>query len=326
MESTEGTTAAPETTIAEELPLTLAEHESQFGPKAKGAEAAMVAAEVAEAAGGEDVVKEPRKHRAQSQQAGSKDVPRIHALTGRAKAAEERAAALERELADLKKAHAPAAQIARAEARVEQAAPANADPEPDESDQKYAGNYPKYLEDRARWAARDEYLTQQQQAKEAAVKRKREESDTAILKSFREKIDAGKLKYKDFDAIALGPQQLIPNGSVVDAWIMEHRAGADVLYYLSHPTHRQELDSLLTKPVLEQVEDLTLLSQRLLSPPSTQAGQTGAVAGRPMVVLPPKPPTPVRTEAQRAPDGPADMDRELSLSEHEREYGQRRRR
>jgi len=321
MEPTETTEQTPP---ADEPQLTLAEHASQFGPKAHGAEAEMVAAEAAEVAG-EKATPEPRKHRAASQQAGPKDVPRINALTGRAKAAEDRVAALEKEVADLKKSHAPAAQIAKAEARVEQAQPAQTgDPEPNEHDPKYAGNYPKYLTDQARWAARDEYRTQQQGDKEAAVKQKRQADDAELLKTFSTKIEAAKGKYKDFEAIAFGPT-VIPSGSVVDAWIMEHKAGADVLYYLNSPGHRQELDSLLSKPVLEQVEDLTLLSQRLLSPSSTSAGSTTSATGPRMVVLPPKPPNVVRTEAQRAPDAAHDSDRELSLAEHEKEYGQRRR-
>lgn len=265
------------------------------------------------------------RHRAESQKASAADAPRINALTGRAKSAEERAEKAERELATLKAQHAPPAQIARAEARVEQAQPVPVtDPEPQETDAKYAGDYGKYLRDVARWDNREQTRADKAAAQAATDKAEKDKSARATLESWSKRVKDAQGKYADFDAVAINGPSLIPEGSYVDAWIMEHKGGADVLYYLHQADHRQELESLLSMPLIEQVDALALLTQRLLSPTSSQAGSTGAAAGRPIqVVLPHRPPTPVRTEAQRTRDEPAPTDGTLGIRAHNKQWGRR---
>lgn len=258
-----------------------------------------------------------KRHRAASQQASPEDVPRIQALTGRAKAAEDRATAAETELARLKATHAPAAQIAKAEAKVE--ATTVDDPEPNPQDEKYGGDGVKYVLDHARWSARDEYRQQQQREVTAKTQAQKHEQQQATLKSFGGRIDAAKSKYPDFEQVAFGNAR-IPEGSPVDAWIMEDDAGAEVLYHLQR--NPAELDSLLGMPVLAQVKTLALLSQRLLPAQSEQAGNTGAVAGR-QIKLAPKPPTPVRTtEPQRTSEAPV-SDGSLSVMQHAKRHPRR---
>ena len=105
----------------------------------------------------------------------------------------------------------------------------------------------------------------------------------------------------------------IPQGSLIDAWILEHKSGPDVLYHLQKsPT---DLHQLLQLPLMDQVEALTLLGQRLSgSPPSGAAVTTGAAPGpnaSPVI----RPPTPVRTASTlRTTDVPGE---DSSLSDHE---------
>lgn len=274
------------------------------------------------------------RHKAESQKASPDDVPRIHQLTARAKGAEERLAAAEAELARLRAERAPQAQIARAEANVEaKQEQANAstftEPEPDENDPKFAGDYSKYLRAVSGWEGRKAYhdareTERQQQAQEVKAQQARE-----ALKTFADRNDAARQRYPDFDAVAfeapapwLKPDgTAVPQGHTLDAWIMEHEAGPDVLYYFQSEKNRQELDSLLAKPVIKQVEHLALLSQRLLPTSSTPAGVTRAVAAtKQSIVLPPKPPTLVRTEAQRTTGGPPPTDGSLSVLDHAKRF------
>lgn len=322
----------PET---QEAPLSVMEHAAQFSPEAQQAQANETPEEKAERehhsaeqrrdkANGQ-FREGKQRHRAKSQQAGPEDAPRIQQLTARAKAAEEKLTAAETELARLRTQHASPAQIAKAEAKVEQAQTSTfSEPEPTEDDPKFAGDYGKFLRAAAAWEGRKAYADAQTAERQQRERTSQETAQRETLKSWAGRVDAAKTKYSDFEAVAYAPT-IIPPGSVIDAWIMEHKAGADVLYYLQSPTHRQELESLLMKPVLEQAEDLSLLSQRLLSPPSTAAGQTGSAPGR-VVVLPPKPPNPVRTEAQRASDTPPPMDGSLSVAEHRKHFGPKPRR
>lgn len=246
---------------------------------------------------------------------------RINELTERRKSAEERATALEAEVARLKTQHAPPQQVRQAEQRIEtaqnpQRQVVRGDAEPKETDPKYNGNYLAYLDDRTRWVARQEWGQQQTKAREQA-------SAHQATQAWGTKVDKAREKYQDFDQVAFAATN-IPPDSVVDKWIDQHRAGTDVLYYLQ--SHPQERDSLLRKSAFEQVEDLALLSARLLSNTNGLSGGTGSLGGREkVIVLPPKPPNPVRTEAQRAEHVPPPTDGSLSIAEHSKNFGPARR-
>ena len=258
------------------------------------------------------------RHRAKSQQASPEDVPRIKELTGRLRAAED-------EVTRLKAQHAPPAQIAQAERKVEQAEARPAqrtearvdrdDPEPTEDDPTYGGDYGKFLQAQARWAARDERRRWQAEEKRQAEAAKVREAGDAIVKSFAERVTAAKARYDDFEAVAFGPSS-IPEGSPTDAFVMEDENGADVLYYLH--SHLDELSAILQMSALQQLKRLTLLSQRFDQAPSS-AETTGAATRHRVVQLPPRPPTPVRTEAQRVSGSPP-LDGSLSVAEHSKRF------
>jgi hypothetical protein len=242
------------------------------------------------------------RHRAKSQQAGPADVPRIAELTRRLREAETERDAL-------KARPAPAAPAAPP-ATPAPAAPTAATAKPKIDDFQ---DYGEYVEAVADWkiaeARRVDRETSQKDAEAARV-----------ATSWKTRVDAAKTKYADFDAVALQAPTTIPQGSVIDGWILEHPAGADVLYTLqSNPT---EIDRILALPLFEQVEALTLLSQRVAQPARELAVKTGAAA-TPVQKVAPRPPTPVRTSAVPAADEPPGDD--ASLAEHERFYGSRRR-
>lgn len=273
------------------------------------------------------------RHRAESQKARPEDVPRIRELTARAKGAEDRLAAAEAELARLRTQHAPPAQVAAAERKVEQAetrVPAKAsdddDPMPREDDPKYGGDYAAYLDDKQDWrvrkALREDRAEQARQAEQA----KRQEAKTATIKTFAERLTAAKDKHgDDFDATLQWDAPWLaasgdphPGYEAIHDFIMLDDDGADVLHYLR--TNPDEVDALLRVPPLQQVKRLTLLGQRFASSPSVAADATGAAPRQTTVIkLPPKPPTPVRTEASKVVGAPP-TDGSLSVMGHAKAY------
>ena len=328
-----------ETPAAPEAPVSIADHAKQFSKEAQ--------AEQAET--GDDL----KPIRPVDQQKRSQDgtfaegsrrmqkkeaLKRINDLTGRAKTAEERFAGAEErlaraeaELAQLRRQGGSPQQVAKAEQKVERAdtaaqprrvPPPPSDPEPNESDPKFGNDYGRFLAEHARWSARDEFRQLQVQQRRQAQQRQVQQSYHQTLKTWNDRVEAAKGRYQDFESVAFNRPTRIPEGSPVDVWITEHKAGADVLYYLQ--SNPQEQDEILRLSVVDQIDRLSLLSQRFSSSPSGQAVATGAAPGRQSIVMPPKPPTPVRTEAQRASETPPPMDGSLSIAEHARTFGKRR--
>lgn len=228
----------------------------------------------------------------------------------RATASETRVAALEAEVARLKQSStATPQQVAKAEAAVE-----TADPEPVEDDPKFGGDYGKFLQAQARWAARDE--RRQELAKETKERERsqRQTAETETWKKFDERIAKAKEKYEDFDVTLAEPVPWLV-GSPIDLFILEDENGPDVLQYLR--THPQERDELLRVSPVMQLRRLSLISDQHSSPANGMAVATGAVATRTETL--PKPPTPVRTEARRAVEPPP-TDGSLGILAHAKKF------
>jgi hypothetical protein len=198
----------------------------------------------------------------------------------------------------------------------------NADPEPDPNDQqKYPdGVYDrKYITDHTRWAARDEWRQIEAQRAQRAAEAERETRwNTGIA--------AAKAKYPDFEAVAFAPgAHGIPEGSIVDSWILEHESGAQVLYHLRR--NPAELAGILRQSPLQAIQSLALLTQRITTNGAAAAGNgTGSAPAPTVIVQPPRPPNPVRTEAT-APDrdGQPDPAAPMSIADHAKHWGPGRR-
>lgn len=253
------------------------------------------------------------RHRAASQRANAEDAPRIKELTRQIKELESKIAAPAPVAAVVPQR--PAAPTVAAPAQTPQrVAPESRDPEPLETDPAFAGDPMKYLDDRFRWAARDEH-------RKIIAQQQRETEEVTRNRTFADRVDRARTKYDDFTAVAL-EREFIPQGSIVDHFIVEDDNGPEVLYHLG--SHPQELDAILRLPVLQQMKQLALLSQRYdtASTPSAAAGKTGSVPRAAIRILP-KPPNPVRTEAQRAETSTAPTDGSLGLRAHAERWARR---
>lgn len=255
------------------------------------------------------------RHRAKSQQASAADVPRIQGLTAKLRAAEE-------ELARLRQTATAPRPEPRHEPRPEPRAAAvvpDDDPEPQETDAKYEGDYGKFLRDAARWDARQTFREQQQRQVETQQRQQVEQTARQRHEAFQGRIQASAAKYPDFEPVvtALG---IIPD-ELIDAWVREHDAGAELLYHFGK--HPHELDALMRMPgTFDKAAQLTLLSQRLAPSSRTPVGSAGSTAA-PRVAPVPRPPNPARTGFIRTDDEP--QGEASSISDHARQFGPKRR-
>lgn len=246
------------------------------------------------------------RHRAASQQATPDDVPRIRELTARLRAAEAERDALK--VAGNGHRPTPAA-----------AAPVPAAPTPKPTPDQFQ-DYGEYIEALTDWKTDQKLAAAEQKRQQAEQQRAAEAEFQRLHTSWEQRKQAARTKYPDFDAVALEASTAIPPGSLVDGWILEHKAGADVLYHFQK--HPDELSDLLALPLFDQADALALLSQRLTGQASrSQAAPTGSAAA-PVSPPAPRPPNPVRTGPIRAGDEPPGDD--ASLADHERFYPVRR--
>jgi hypothetical protein len=142
--------------------------------------------------------------------------------------------------------------------------------------------------------------------------------------TFRQRTEAAKAKYADFEAVAYkafhpAMDPYVQPGTPVGDFILDDDNGPDVLYHLQQ--HPEQLDAMLRSSPLQQVKQLTLLAQRFASTVPAAAGSNGAAPSVTPMVLPPKPPTPLRTEAQRSGSTPPPTDGSIrSIDEHRRAF------
>lgn len=252
----------------------------------------------------------PPKHRAESQIASPRDVPRIAELTRRLRETEAERDALKAPPAVHATPPAAAGPLPSADVVPRGVSPPAANAAAEKPKLDSFQDYGDYVEALADWkiveARRQDTETR---TKEAATAR--------LAAQWRDRVADAKTRHADFEAVALLAPTTIPQGSLVDAWILEHRSGADVLYSLQKDPN--ELRRILALPMFDQVEALTLLGQQRTGPVTREpAVRTGAAATvQPKVA--PRPPTPVRTAAVPADDEPPDPE-SASLAEFERYY------
>lgn len=262
-----------------------------------------------------------KRHRAASQQATSADAPRIQELTRQINELKGQLAQPRQQPVQQIAPHVPQAPPQQAAPPVQQTQsgqrwigdPRN-DPEPQEAD--YGGDPMKYLSARFQWEARGvnrferHEVAQQQQQLQRSI-------------SWGERVEKAITKHQaagdDYAAVAFQP---VPwaSGSAIDQFIDGDDNGAEILYYLqSNPIER---DAVLRLPALQQLKTLSLLSQRLdtASPPAAAAGVTGSVPRSNVRHLVPRPPNPVRTEAQRAEKTAAPLDGTLGIRAHAKSF------
>jgi hypothetical protein len=305
-------TEAPDPVVPAEESTTLSEHEAQYSEDAPAPppDAASATTETPDPDERDAQGRFKGRHRAKSQQAAAADVPRIQELTRKLREAEAERDAL-------KAAPKPPEPVREPPKPVPPPPIAATTEIPPKPTRDQFDDYDLFVEAVADWKADRKWETHQAAQVETAKQQQAASDLQRLQTAWKTKVDAALLKYPDFKAVALEAPTTIRSGSLIDAWILEHKHGADVLYSLQQsPTEIQRIDAL--SPI-EQAEELTLLGQRLNPPSRTSAGTTGS-ATPPALKLAPRPPNPVRTGPIRTGDDPPD-DATASLLDHEKFYG-----
>lgn len=299
---------------AEPAELSLSDHEAQYhgqndrdAPAADAPEpSATSSADGAEPAAGErDEQGRFKGRRAKSHAATPADAPRINELTKRLREREAELESLRRAAPAPAPAPRPAAPPANAPTQAPRLQGFIDQLKPDED---YNLAVERHAEAMADWTYRRREQQQQQQ-----------QAERQFAQTFQQKVASAQERYPDFNDVALNAPSAIPQGSLIDRWVWEHRTGADVLYYFQK--FPGELPRVLAQSPLDQLETLALISQHLAAPsPSTRsvAAGTGSATAPVMTSQVPRPPNPVRTGPMRGGDEPPGDD--ASLAAHEQFY------
>ncbi len=203
------------------------------------------------------------------------------------------------------------------------------DPEPDAAiyDGSEGKDLAAYLKDHSRWAAREELRLANAEYEKVTTAETQKVEAQRFQADWKHRTESAKGEYSDFEAVAYGPLRVpelpnlneIPQGSIIDAWILERPYGAKLLYHLKkNPSEFLRIAILPT--IAEQVEELTLLGRALSKPVAAKPSNgNGHVPARI-----PAPPTPIKTNPM--PPGskaiPGDDD---SLEAHEKAFYKGRR-
>jgi len=323
MAEPEAVTPSDPATPAPEEDLSLSDHESRFSAEARQhpqetpvetpppepATEDTPHADETDDAGPRDergrfLPKPKSRHRAASAIATPEDVPRIRELTARLRAVEVERDALKartsESLAPIPRAVPPP--------------PVTAVPKPTPNQ---FTDYSEYVEALSDWKTDQKIAAWETKRQQAEQERIAELDRQRLTKSWTERVTAAKAKYPDFEEVALQSDTTIPQGSLIDAWILEDETGADVLYHLQQ--HPDEVQSILNQSVLQQAKALALLAQRFNGSSSRTAAVATGSAPAPSSTPTPRPPNPVRTGPLKSGDEPPDEE-VASLADHERYY------
>jgi hypothetical protein len=111
-------------------------------------------------------------------------------------------------------------------------------------------------------------LRDQRRQQEAQAATARQQNET-LAKTWNQKVTAATAKHADFEAVALSPAlgAIIPEGSVIDAFILESPHGAELLYHLGSDLAEAERMAGLTP--IQQARELAKLESRFeVAPPA----------------------------------------------------------
>lgn len=315
----EAPAATVEAPAAEPESTSLAEHQDIFGPQDPTLDA--------EAKKTNDEARAKVRHRARSQQASPEDAPRIAELTRKLREAEAKLAATPAPPppARVDQAGPVAAPAAEAGAARQATPPAPTRPKPTVGMVVDGGyeSYEAYSEDLTDWkleqrdAAR---AAEQQQAQQARQQSESQQLWAKAHATYNERLTAFKATHADYDTLLAqhGAVQL-PAAPLVAILTSEH--GPAWSYHLmQNPDQLAELALLFDGK--DSTDAMIAHATRWLS---SRVTPPAAPVTPPALALAPKPPNPIRTGAART-DNDAPGDESMSLAEHEKAYGGRRRR
>src|SRR5207245_10843059 len=95
-----------------------------------------------------------------------------------------------------------------------------AEPTPKPTPDKFT-DYSEYVEALTDWKTDQKLAAAEQKRQQAEQQRAADLDRQRLTKSWTERVTAAKTRYPDFDSVALQSDTAIPQGSLIDAWILE---------------------------------------------------------------------------------------------------------
>ncbi len=272
----------------------------------------------------------PRPHRAKSKLAGPDDVPRINALTGRLRTAEERATRLEQELATLRQA--PSAERVTLKPEIAaQAVPEKFAKYPDWSllPENADKDHDDYLEARENW--RDTRAVQTQIAKqtEAQTAAQTRDAQVAKMQAYGGRVSEFVKTHPDFSAKhqaaleELGADAQLPD-LLYEAIIQDDNGPAVLYAFFSDPVFRDDMILLSDGKSVTDTSVAQLRRRLNLQLSRPLAAPTGSAATTKPQSWTARPPNPVRTSPTAPGDEPPGDG--ASISDHAKYFGPKSRR
>lgn len=309
---------SPESQVTETE--SLADHQSVFGPQDPTLDG--------DAKAKNDEARAKVRHRAKSQQASPEDAPRIQELTKRLRAAEAERDALKAPQArpapreERPPVAQPAAQSASQHAPP-QVQPTRPEPNVDEVGSKYE-TYEQFTRDLAKWDREQEAAERETKAQQDKQQREQSEAQQTWERAhatYAERLTEFTKTHADFPTLLAQHAAINIPAAPYQAILRADNGPGFVYHLIQHPDQLAELVLLFDgKP---PSDEFVAHATRWLSS-RTQAASTGSAAPAPPLTLAPRPPNPVRTGAAKS-DGDLPGDDSMSLADHERAYGKRRR-
>lgn len=168
----------------------------------------------------------------------------------------------------------------------------DAEPNPENEEKYPMGAYdPKFVKDLSAWQFR-QLRAEEQRAEQQKEARKQAE---VVETTWKQRTQAAAERYPDFAEKAYRPEldRLIPEGSVMDGYILTNEAGADLLYYLGG--NLAEAERIGNLDPYSAMEALVAIKQSLSSKATPQRKLTAA-----------KPPGSVLGGTNKAPEDEAE--------------------
>lgn len=127
--------------------------------------------------------------------------------------------------------------------KVQEVGPQLADTKPDGSP-KYE-SYEDWVDARAEWKAEQKFASIKTAEAEAKVKEAKATEEKERADNWHKRIAEATTRHADFKDVALNPDLPVPEGSVIDGFILDSPHGAEILYQFgSNPDELQRISAL----------------------------------------------------------------------------------
>ncbi len=147
----------------------------------------------------------------------------------------------------------------------------------DKGKPKYA-TYEDYVEDLADWKAGMRFTDFQKKQAEDSIKSQQQAAQQKIADGWKKQVESARKVHADFDSVALNKDLAIPEGSVIERWVLKSEQGTELLYQLAKSGRIEEINAM--DPV-DAARELVILEAELAEPDEKETPPAKRVSNAP---------------------------------------------